>query len=203
MKNSPCPVPEFQVVPETEVENLMNRDSERILKESGKPRLNFNPSFTNGINSESRHGTETLVPQGPLILGGGTTSESPSITFVQDFGPPPFSKENTFLNQEPRATATATTTTHQTTAALQVGKKTSSLKRSAVPNDDFSTNIDVFLILPCCAEKNSSEIKQIIANEKLKLCRSNFYNEIFRKVDIKIAYSNSKNIKKLIMRTKL
>ena len=146
------------------------------------------------MNSE-RRGTETLVPEGPLILGGGTTSESPSINFVQDFGPPPLSKENTFLNQEPRATATATTTTHQTTAALQVGKKTSSLKRSAVPNDDFSTNIDVFLILPCCAEKNSSEIKQIIANEKLKLCKSNFYNEIFRNVNIKIAYSNSKNIK--------
>ena len=196
MKNSHCPIPESQVVPETEVENLMVRDSERILKESGKPRLNFNPSFTDVVNSESRHG------QGPLILGGGTTSESPSITFVQDFGHP-FSKENTFLNQEPRATATATTTTHQTTAALQVGKKTSSLKRSAVPDDDFSTNSDVFLILPSYAEKYSSEIKQIIANEKLKLCRSNFYNEIFRKVDIKIAYSNSKNFKKLILRTKL
>ena len=125
--------------------------------------------------------------------------------FRSRFWSSPFSKENTFLNQEPRATATATatTTTHQTTAALQVGKKTSSLKRSAVPDDDFSTNSDVFLILPSYAEKNSSEIKQIIANEKLKLCKSNFYNEIFRNVNIKIAYSNSKNIKKLIVRTKL
>ena len=97
------PKSEFQLVPETEVENLMIRDSERILKESWKPRLNCNQSFTDGVNSEHR-GTEILVPQGPLILGGGTTSESPSITFVQDFGPPPFSKENAFLikNQEPQ-----------------------------------------------------------------------------------------------------
>ena len=64
MKKSHCPIPEFQLVPETEVENLMVRDSERILKESGKPRLNFNPSFTDGVNSE-RRGTEILVPQGP------------------------------------------------------------------------------------------------------------------------------------------
>ena len=58
MKNSHCPIPEFQVVPETEVENLMVRDSERILKESGKPRLNFNPSFTDRVNSTrvSPHG---------------------------------------------------------------------------------------------------------------------------------------------------
>ena len=84
-----------------------------------------------------------------------------------------------------------------------MGKKTLSLKRSAVPNDDFSTNSDVFLVLPSYAEKHSREIKQIITNEKLKLCKSNYYNEIFENVNIKIAYSNSKNIKKLIVRTKL
>ena len=74
-------MPDFQVVPETEVENLMIRDSERVFKESWKPRLNFNLSFTNGVNSE-RHRTETLVLQDPLILGGGTTSDSPSNTYV-------------------------------------------------------------------------------------------------------------------------
>ena len=62
-------------------------------------------------------------------------------------------------------------------------------------DDDFSKNSDVFLILPSFAEKHSSKIKQIIANEKLKLCRNYFYNEVFKKVDIKIAHSNSKNIK--------
>ena len=106
MENSHCPKPEFQVVPETEVESLMVRDSERILKESRRPRLNFNPSFTDGVIPD-RRGTETLVPEGPLILGGGTTSGCPSNTFVQDYGPP-FSKEISIVNQEPRATAAAT-----------------------------------------------------------------------------------------------
>ena len=71
-----------------------------------------------------------------------------------------------------------------------------------MPNDDFRSN-DVFLILPSYAEKHSSQIKQIIANEKLKLCSNHFYNKIFKEVEIKIAYSNSSNIKKLIVRTKL
>ena len=65
-------------------------------------------------------------------------------------------------------------------------QQTSSLKKSAVPDDDFSTNSDVFLILPSYAEKNSSEIKQIIANEKLKLCRNHFYNEVFEKWILKL-----------------
>ena len=113
-------------------------DSERILKESGKSRLNFNPSFNDGVISE-HCGTELLIPQGLLILGGGPTSDSPRNTSIQDFSPL-FSKENTFGNQEPRATAAATTTAIHQTAAQQVGKKTS-LKRSAGPNDDFSKTV--------------------------------------------------------------
>jgi len=61
-------IPEFQVVPETEVENLVVRDSERILKESGYPRLNFNPG-SNKMHTENRLGTDTLVPLDPLTLG--------------------------------------------------------------------------------------------------------------------------------------
>ena len=74
-------MPEFQVVPETEVENLVVRDSERILRESGHPRLNFNPG-PDVVQTENRHGTDALVPQDPLILGGGTISTGPSNLFV-------------------------------------------------------------------------------------------------------------------------
>ena len=86
-------------------------------------------------------GTETLVPEGPLILGEGTTFGCPSNTFVQNYGPP-FSKEISIVNQEPRATAAATIhkaakTTHQ------MGQKIS-LKRSAVPSDENNESRSVF-----------------------------------------------------------
>ena len=95
------------------------------------------------------------------------------------------------------------TTTHQTTeTTLKMGQKTL-LKRSAVPFNDNNESRNVFLILPSYAEKHSKEIKQIIASEKCKLCSNKYYNDIFSNVDINIAYSNSTNIKKLIVRTKL
>ena len=112
----------------------------------------------------------------------------------------PFQK-NAFVNQELRATAA--TTTHQTAeTTLKMGQKTL-LKRSAVPFNDIIESRNVFLILPSYAEKHSKEIKQIIASEKYKLCSNIYYNDIFSNVDINIAYSNSRNIKKLIVRTKL
>ena len=69
--------PDFQVVAETEVENLVVRDSERILKESGYPRLNFNPG-SKVMHTENHRGTDLLVPQNPLILGGGIKKDSSS-----------------------------------------------------------------------------------------------------------------------------
>ena len=83
-----------------------------------------------------------------------------------------------------------------------MGQKTL-LKRSAVPSNENNESRNVFLVLPSYAEKHSKEIKQIIASEKCKLCSNKYYNEIFNNVDINIAYSNSRNIKKLIVRTKL
>ena len=76
-------VEQEEVVPETEAENLVVRDSERILKESGYPRLNFNPG-SNKSHTENRHGTDTLVPQDPLTLGGGTISTDPSNLLVRN-----------------------------------------------------------------------------------------------------------------------
>ena len=73
----PSEVQQDEVVPETEVETLVMRDSERILKESGNPRLNFNPG-PDMVHTEIRHGTDILVAQNPLILGGGIKKNSSS-----------------------------------------------------------------------------------------------------------------------------
>ena len=61
----PSEVQQDEVVPETEVETLVMRDSERILKD-GNPRLNFKPG-PNMVHTEIRHETDILVPQNPLI----------------------------------------------------------------------------------------------------------------------------------------
>ena len=112
-------MPEFQVVPET----LVVRDSERILRESGYPRLNFNPG-SNMVHTENRHGTDTLVPQDPLILGGGTISTGPSNLFVRNSSLTS-PKELSFPIQESRKTAAAAATTLHKTSTVQqeVGTK--------------------------------------------------------------------------------
>ena len=62
---------------------------------------------------------------------------------------------------------------------------------------------DVFLVLPSFAEPFSQNIKQIICNEKKKLCKSKKYNAIFSNTKIRLAFTNNKSIKKLIVRTKI
>ena len=62
---------------------------------------------------------------------------------------------------------------------------------------------DVFLVLPSYAEPFSQKIKQIICDEKQKLCKNNKYNAIFSNTKIRLAFTNNKSIKKLIVRTKI
>ena len=60
-----------------------------------------------------------------------------------------------------------------------------------------------FFILPSYAEKYKSTISTIIAKEKEKLCSNSYYNSIFSNVKFNIAYTNDRNIKNMIVRTKL
>ena len=72
-------VDQEEVVTETEAESLVVQDSERILRENGLPRLCFNPG-SKEVLRESRLGTNLLVPQDPLISGGGIKKNSSSNT---------------------------------------------------------------------------------------------------------------------------
>ena len=118
-----------------------------------------------------------MSPEGPLSTRGGTTSGRPSYSYVQDSGPP-FSKEMSIVIQVSRPTPKQTAPS--ATTKISMGKETplsnAAKKRSDVPFDEVSS---VFLILPSYAEKHKTEIKQIIANEKTKLCCSKFYHDIF------------------------
>ena len=53
------------------------------------------------------------------------------------------------------------------------------------------------------AEPQKQTIKKIIADEKAKLCSNSLFKQAFANIDFKIAFANSKNIKKLIVRTKV
>ena len=59
----------------------------------------------------------------------------------------------------------------------------------------------MYLIMPNYAEPFKREIKHIISQEKMKLILCS--NKMFKNVDFNIAFANSKNIKQMIVRTKL
>ena len=62
---------------------------------------------------------------------------------------------------------------------------------------------DMYLVLPSYTEPHKNTIKKLIAEEKEKLCSNSLFKQLFANIDFKIAFSNSKNIKKLIVRTKV
>ena len=63
--------------------------------------------------------------------------------------------------------------------------------------------VNMYLILPSYAEPQKQIIKQLFAKEKAKLCSDSFFNKIFEDVNFTLAFANSKNVKQLIVRTKI
>ena len=54
----------------------------------------------------------------------------------------------------------------------------------------------MYLVLPSYTEPQSDTIKKLIADEKAKLCSNSLFKQLFANIDFKIAFANSKNIKK-------
>ena len=149
------------------------------------------------VHTENRYRTDTLVPQDPLTLGGGTISTDPS-NFLMRNSSLTSSKGTSFPIQESRRTAAAATPTIQkmgTEMGTKVGTKTSQIKDK--------NNEEIFLVLPSYAEPHSRKIQQIIQAEKQKLCKHKQYNAIFSYVKIRLAFTNNKSIKNLVVRTKI
>ena len=61
----------------------------------------------------------------------------------------------------------------------------------------------MYLVMPSYAEPYKHEIKQILQNEKKTLCSNKTFKKIFENIDFNIAFSNSKNVKQMIVRTKV
>ena len=95
--------------------------------------------------------------------------------------------------------AAATTTTQQKTVVLKEARISDENEKRW--NDPKPSNM--YLVLPSYTEPQSKAIKKLIADEKTKLCSNSLFKHLFANIDFKIAFANSKNIKKLIVRTKV
>ena len=61
----------------------------------------------------------------------------------------------------------------------------------------------IYLVMPSYAEQYKQQIAVILEKEKKNLCRSKTFDKVFTNITSKIAFANSKNVKKMIVRTKL
>ena len=149
-------------------------------------------------------GNKTLFPMEPNRGLGGTIS---SLNYNhQELQCKPFNIEipeiPDVITQEAvrKSAAAATTTTQQKTAVLQEARISDG--NSKRWNDPIKPS-NMYLVLPSYTEPQSEAIKKIIADEKTKLCSNSLFKQLFANIDFKIAFANSKNIKKLIVRTKM
>ena len=106
-----------------------------------------------------------------------------------------------FYLQEETATAAAATTTTKTMAKKVVEKTERGGGTLKAVEDQDSTVM--YLVMPSYAEPFKTEIKQILLKEKNTLCSIKTYKKVFENIEFNIAFSNSKNIKQLIVRTKV
>jgi len=61
----------------------------------------------------------------------------------------------------------------------------------------------MYLVLPSFAEPHKHTIKKILEAEKAKLRINSQVRKCFDAIEFKLAFTNSKNIKQLIVRTKI
>ena len=149
-------------------------------------------------------GNKTLFPMEPNRGLGGTIS---GLYYNhQELQCKPFNIEipetPDVITQEAvrKTTAAATTTTQQKTTVRQEARiSDGDTKRWKDP----SKPSNMYLVLPSYTEPQNKAINKIIADEKAKLCSNSLFKQVFANIDFRIAFANSKNIKKLIVRTKV
>ena len=61
----------------------------------------------------------------------------------------------------------------------------------------------IYWVMPSYAQPFKKQIMQILNKEKMNLCKNKTFEKVFSNISFKIAYANSKNIKQLIVRTKV
>ena len=62
---------------------------------------------------------------------------------------------------------------------------------------------NIYWVMPSYAEPFKETIMQILEEQKTNLCKNKTFEKVFSNTSFKIAFANSKNIKQLIVRTKV
>ena len=84
------------------------------------------------------------------------------------------------------------------------GRNTGSMRKKIKMNEvDKLTSSVMYLVLPSFAEPHKHTIKKILEAEKAKIRMNSRFKKCFDAIEFKIAFTNSKNIKQLIVRTKI
>ena len=104
--------------------------------------------------------------------------------------------------QQSKTTKAAATSTKEVAREKEVEEngRGGGLNKEAAESGKNST---LYLIMPSYTEAYKKEIKEILQKEKAKLCSNKTFAKVFDNIDFNIAFSNSKNLKKLIVRTKI
>ena len=76
-------------------------------------------------------------------------------------------------------------------------------RREVMETDERSETKTIYLVIPSYAELHKHQIVEILEKEKKNLCKSKTFEKVFSSINFKIAFANSKNIKQMIVRTKL
>ena len=76
-------------------------------------------------------------------------------------------------------------------------------RRRKMNADANLTPSNMYLVLPSYVEQHKTAIKKILDAKKAKICANSQLNKCFNNIEFNIAFANSKNIKQLIVRTKI
>ena len=175
---------ECQMITEIEAENLIGKVQENLL-------VTEKVLDTNVKGATDIHGTKMLFPMEPLkIIGGMVSGKSKNLDF-QNLQ----AKECYTVIQE------AFRKRKKTEDTITMAEECRAKKMSMMPSKAETSKM--YLILPSHAERHKDAIYKIISNKKVKLCNNSFYKNISSNVEFQVAFTNSKNVKKLIVRAKI
>ena len=105
------------------------------------------------------------------------------------------------LMAKPAATTTETTTWEA--MATKEGLEKEERGRTMKAEEESNKTQTIYWVMPSYTQPFKNQIMQILDKEKMNLCKNKTFEKVFTNISFKIAFANSKNIKQLIVRTKV
>jgi len=105
--------------------------------------------------------------------------------------------------EKPATTAEATS--WETMAAEEILEEEERRRRTmkAEAEEESNKTQNIYWVMPSYAAPFKDTIMQILDKNKINLCKNKTFEKVFNNVSFKLAFANSKNIKQLIVRTKV